>query len=89
MTDTPPSPLATVDADALSVLFEADPLTLTDAQFMALIVELRRRRNEFTAAEAAKALKPKSTRTRATPQSTAASAALDKPPSEVSLDDLD
>jgi hypothetical protein len=89
MTDLPPSPLEGVSPDALTVLFESDPLTLTDAQLLSLISELRRRRNEFTAAEAVKALKPKTTRTRATPQSPAASAAIDKPLTELSLDDLD
>lgn len=89
MTDLPPSPLTTADPDSISALFTDDPLTLSDAQLMALIVELRRRRSEFTALEAQKALKPKATRTRAAPQSPATSASLDKPPSEISLDDLD
>lgn len=89
MTDAPASPLLAVDPDALSILFEADPLTLSDAQLTALVTELRRRRNEFTAQEAAKALKPKATRTKAQPQSPAAAAALDKPVTELSLDDLD
>ncbi len=94
MTDHPftqmsESPLSTPSPDSISALFLADPLTLTDDALMALVIELRRRRNEFTAAEAAKALKPKAVRTKAIPQSPSAAAALDKPPSEISLEDLD
>lgn len=89
ISDPIPSPLLAVDPDALSILFESDPLTLSDAQLTALVTELRRRRNEFAAQEAAKALKPKATRTRAQPQSPASAAALDKPVTELSLDDLD
>ena len=82
------SPLASVSADALTAMFEADPTTLTDAQLMTLVVELRRRRNAFTAEEAAKSLKPKATRAKAGPVDAASAASLDIPPSELSLDDL-
>ncbi len=51
MTDS--SPLLTASPEALTALFEADPLTLSDDAIMALILELRRRRNAFTAEEAA------------------------------------
>lgn len=84
----PDSPLLAVNADAISELFEADPLTLTDAQLMSLILELRRRRNEFASSEAAKSLAPKKSRTRAEPQSAVEAAALDKPITEVGLDDI-
>lgn len=86
MTDA--SPLSVASPDALTAMFEADPTSLSDAQLMVLVTELRRRRNVFTSEEAAKALKPKTTRAKAEPQSAAASAALDIPPSELSLDDL-
>ncbi len=86
MTD---SPLLQADADSLTVLFESDPLTLTDAQTLTAITELRRRRNVFASEEAAKALAPKKTRTKAQPAANASQAAqLDKPIGEVSLDDL-
>lgn len=84
----PTSPLTTVDPNALTAMFEADPLTLTDAAYMALIIEMRRRRNVHLAEEAAKALKPKSTRTKAEPQSASVAAARDTPITEVNLDDL-
>lgn len=86
--DLEPSPLSTVDAESLKYIFEADPLTLTDAQLEGLVIELRRRRNAFTAEEAAKASKGKSARTKAQPQPASASATLDKPTAEIDLDDL-
>ncbi len=85
MTDTP---LASASPDSLTILFEADPLTLSDAQILAAVVELRRRRNVFTAEEAAKSLKPRAKRTVAEAQSPEAAAALNKPAGELSLDDL-
>lgn len=82
------SPLTSASPDSLSVLFESDPTTLTDDQLMSLINELRRRRNVFTAEEAAKATAPKSKRTKAEPSTPSTAAELDKPTSELSLDDL-
>lgn len=85
MTD---SPLAAPSPDSLTALFEADPLTLSDAQLDTLIAELRRRRSAFLAEEAAKALKPKRERASAQAQSATAAPTLDKPTGELSLDDL-
>lgn len=86
--DLEPSPLALVSPDALTALFESDPLTLTDPQLTSLVLELRRRRNAFTADEAAKAAKGKSARVKAEAQSAASAATSDKPITETSLDDL-
>lgn len=86
--DLEPSPLASVDADSLKHIFESDPLVLTDPQLEGLVVELRRRRNAFTAEEAVKASKGKSARTKAQPQPASASPTLDKPTAEIDLDDL-
>ncbi len=86
--NTPPSPLTTASPEALTAMFEADPCTLTDTQFHSLILTIRARRSTFLAEEATKALKPKSTRTRAEPQPASVAAANDKPISEVNLDDL-
>ncbi len=83
-----PSPLSTVTPDALTALFTADPLTLSDADLMGLVQELRRRRNEFTASEAAKSLKPKAAKTKPDPASAPTAAAMDKPTKEFGLDDL-
>lgn len=82
------SPLHTADPAALTTLFEADPATLSDAQFTTLILEIRRRRNAFTAEEAAKASKAKPTRTKPLPSTTEAALAADKPAGEVNLEDL-
>lgn len=89
MTDAPsPSPLAFASEAALDLYFSADPLTLSDADHMRAIVELRRRRSEFASAEAAKSLLPKKARTRADTPSAPKAAALDKPASELSLGDM-
>lgn len=90
------SPLATVVPEALTALFEADPHTLPDAEFQALILEMRRRRSAFAAEEAAAATKPKKERTAPareadgspSPVQIANAALRDKPASEISLDDL-
>lgn len=82
------SPLLTTSPDALSALFSSDPTTLTDAQLDTLIHELRRRRNAFMSEEAAKATAPKSKRTKAELLTPSTAAELDKPTSELSLDDL-
>lgn len=84
----PASPLLSTDPDSLTRLFEADPLTLSDADILTAITELRRRRSAFASEEAAKSLKPKATRTKASPQPASTAAALDKPVGEIGLDDL-
>lgn len=57
----PVNPLSTVDPDALTALFDADPDKLSDHEVDALILDVRRRRNVFAAKEAAASLgKPKS-----------------------------
>lgn len=82
------SPLLSTNPDALSALFEADPLVLTDAQIMSAITELRRRRNAFASEEAAKSLAPKKTRAKPAPNADPlAAAARDIPVTEVDLDD--
>lgn len=95
MTDTP-SPLATPSPDSLASIFDADPRPQTAEELAAFdravregIVELQRRRNVFAAEEAAKSLAPKKTRSKAEAQPAAKAAALDKPTTEVTLDDLD
>lgn len=87
MTDAP-SPLLTASPDALTALFEDDPLTKSDDEVMALIVELRRRRNAFAAEEAAASLKPKGTRAKTAALSPAKAIKADKPVGELNLDDL-
>lgn len=84
----PESPLLSTSPDALSALFAADPVKLEDPELRALITELRRRRSAFRAEEAAKSLKPAAKRAKAETQSAPAAAALDKPTSEISLDDI-
>jgi hypothetical protein len=85
---TDPSPLLATSADALSLMFEGDPLDLTDAKLMQMVTEIRRRRSDFASREAATAAAGKAKRTKAEPQSAPAAAALDKPVSEIDLDDL-
>ena len=81
MTDLP--------ADPIAAMFDADPQSLTDAQFQALIHEVRRRRSVFASEEAAKALAPKRARSRPEPSDAPPSpSTLDKPITEVNLDDL-
>lgn len=80
-------PLAEVDPDAMSAVFAADPLDLTDARLETLVIELRRRRNAYLAKEAVAALKPKRTRA-STPISAEKAAAADTPPSEFNISDL-
>lgn len=78
--------MTALPSDAIALMFDADPATLTDSQFTALISELRRRRSAFASEEAAKSLAPKKSRTKVEPGTSAP--ALDKPIGEVSLDDL-
>ncbi len=85
MTD---SPLHEASPDSVTLLFEADPLDLTDSQVLKAIHELRRRRSEYASAEAAKSLAPKKTRAKATVLDASAAASSDIPTAEVNLDDL-
>lgn len=89
MTNPEPSPLTASSPDTLTALFDADPTTLTDATLTILVRELRRRRDSFTAQEAADASKGKSRASRPGTIPAAVAAALDKPVGEVSIDDLD
>lgn len=83
------SPLANVSPDALGDLFTADPATLDDSAFSALISELRRRRSAFKSEEATKALRGKSPKApRTSPPDAASASALDKPTGELELGDL-
>lgn len=83
------SPLSTVPStDPIAAIFDADPAILTPTDHQRLLTELRRRRSEFASAEAAKAATPKAKRPKSAPVTPAQAAALDKPPGEVSLDDL-
>ena len=79
-------PLAEVDPDALSAVFAADPLTLSDQQVEALVTELRRRRNAFLAKEAAKASEPKAKRMKSATLSAEEAVKQDLPPDEFTLD---
>lgn len=85
---TDPSPLLTPTPDSLSLLFSVDPLTLSTSDRMSLIRELRRRRNEFTASEAAEKSKGKRARTKPDPMTSSEIAALAKPTTEIDLGDL-
>lgn len=87
MSDLPPTPLAEVDPDSITRLFEADPLDLTDEEIENLINELRRRRVVFLAKEAA----DKPARARVKPEVLTApeAAVADKPFTELTLDDLE
>lgn len=85
----PTGPLSTVNEEAIAAAFEADPMTLDDATLDLIVTELRRRRNAFLAAEAAKQIKKKD-KERITPEplTAAQQAVVDKPPSEITLDDI-
>lgn len=85
------TPLSGPNPDSLTILFAptTDPLTLTDAQISLAILELRRRRNVVASEEAAKALAPKKTRTKAPVLTSEALAKTSVPASELSLDDLE
>jgi hypothetical protein len=92
MIDTPASPLETVDIEAL---FSAPPDSLSDADFRTLVREVRRRRSEFHAAEAAKAAAGKKANkdvgpaVESKPPKTAAAAAkMDIPIAELDLTKL-
>lgn len=74
--------------DAIALMFESDPAALDDSTFTALIHEFRRRRNVFLSDEAAASLKAKKSRVAVQPSTPSLAAKLDKPASEVELDDL-
>lgn len=82
------APLSGVDPDAITRAFEVDPLTLSNADGEAVYLELRRRRNAFLSQEAAKAAQGRAKRTKAEPQTSTQAAKLDKPESEISINDL-
>lgn len=82
------SPLNEASPDSVTLLFEADPLTLDDASVLRAIHELRRRRSEFASAEAAKSLAPKKPRAKAPTLDAVNAAGADVPTAEVNLDDL-
>ena len=82
------SPLSAPSPDSLSDLFLSDPTTLSDGKLTSLILELRRRRSEFQSAEAAKALAPKRVTKVKGKVDAAVSADLDKPATEIDLEDL-
>jgi hypothetical protein len=89
MTDAAPSPIAEVDPDSVTALFDRDPLTLDDASLDRLIDELRSRADSHKAAKAREDAAPKAERTRAVKTASPAAQALrDKPIAEVALDDL-
>ena len=80
------TPLAVTDPDSLTALFAGDPSEKPEDDIVALCTELRRRRSVFASEEAARALKDKPRRAKATDP--ADPAVKDKPTSELSLDDL-
>lgn len=80
------TPLASV---SIEEIFAADPTTLTDAEFAALVAEVRRRRSVFHAEEAAKQAKgKKASAPKAPAMSAAETAKVDKPTSELDISDL-
>lgn len=82
------SPLTEAEPDSVTLLFESDPLNLSDAEVMRAIHELRRRRSEFASQEAAKSLAPKKPRAKAPTLDAVNAAGADVPTAEVNLDDL-
>lgn len=85
MTDLAFSPLATVDIESI---FAANPRELIPADHIRLVTELRARRSAFASDEAAKAAAGKKGRAKAEPISAPEAAKLDKPNSQLTLDDL-
>lgn len=84
-----PHPLADADPNSVTLLFLADPSVLPVDNLDRLIAELRARADIHVAEEAAKAAKPKATRTKPTaPKSIIDAALRDKPISAVSIEDL-
>ncbi len=87
--DPSDTPLAAVDPDSITALFDADSASLSDDAFKRLIVEYRRRADVHKAEAAAEAARPKGAR-RGKPSITdaALAALVDKPVSELSAADL-
>lgn len=86
---TPGHPLADANPDALTALFDANPMDLDDASFDHLIAEMRRRADIHASEEAKKAAAPKKPAPKTKPSTgTKAASMLDKPVGELSLGDL-
>lgn len=83
MTDI--SPLTTV---SIEDIFSSDPRELPQDQLISLVRELRRRRSEFLAKEAATQAKGKAAKTKPIPVPASTAAALDKPSGELDISDL-
>lgn len=80
------TPLAAADPDSLTAYFAGDMVDKPEADIVALVSEVRRRRSVWASEEAVKAMNEKKKRPKATDPATAA--LLDKPTSELSLDDI-
>ncbi len=89
MTDTP-SPLLDTNPDFLAHIFapSTDPTTLDDASIARMVTEVRRRRSEFAAKEAAEQAAGKAKRAKSGVVPASVAAALDRPVSEIGLADL-
>ena len=74
--------------DTIALLFDTDPSNLPDGDILTLVRELRRRRSVFRAEEAAKLLAPKKERAVKVARTPSDAAKMDKPLSEIDLDDL-
>lgn len=85
MTNLSHSPLSSL---TIEEIFSANPRTLTDSDHLALVVELRARRSEFQSQEAAKAAAGKKARVKPDTVSAPEAAKLDKPTSQLTLDDF-
>lgn len=91
-TAEPKNPIEAVDAASLVALFDQDPATIPEGSLDLMIAELRRRADVHKAEAALAAAKPKAEKkpraggVRLT--SPAQAALADKPPTELSLDDL-
>ena len=79
------TPLASVSIEDIFLL---DPATLDRSDTERLVAELRRRRSEFASAEAAKQAQGKKAKVKSEAKPAAESAKLDKPTSQLTLDDL-
>lgn len=83
-----PSPLLATDPASLDLVFTSGPTTLSDAHLNGLILELRRRRNEFLSSEAAKSLAPKKVKPKLGEVTPTSAVLADKPPAELDLGDI-
>lgn len=85
----PAHPLADADPNSITLLFDADPDTLSDHDFDRLVAEFRTRADRFAAEEVAKAAKPKATKTKVKADADPKTQALrDTPPDQLNLDQL-